>query len=76
VEKILEKKGEPKKTDYLVKWKNYDSHDDNTWEPADSLDGALDIIIKFEENMQSIGKSLPSIPALETEEVYEVQKIL
>ena len=68
VEKILEKRGEGKKIEYLVKWKNYDSPSDNTWEPAGSLDGAADIMKKFE---QELCAAIPN-----TEEIYEVEKIL
>merc|ERR1711909_268371 len=38
VEKILEKRVKKGgQIEYLVKWKNYDDPDDNTWEPADNL---------------------------------------
>merc|ERR1712173_361558 len=68
VENILEKRMKGKNVEYLVKWKNYDKPSDNTWEPASSLDGALDIITKFE---QELNDSLPK-----TDEIYEVEKIL
>merc|ERR1712086_1242990 len=51
VEKILKKRGKGKKTEYLVKWKNYDGPGDDTWEPADSLD-AVEIIEQFESDMK------------------------
>ena len=35
--------------EYLVKWKNYDDPDDNTWEPADNLREARIAIEKFEK---------------------------
>ena len=35
--------------EYLVKWKNYDDPDDNTWEPADNLRKAKIAIEKFEK---------------------------
>ena len=35
--------------EYLVKWKNYDDPDDNTWEPADNLREAKIAIEKFEK---------------------------
>jgi hypothetical protein len=71
VEKILEKRGKGKKVEYLVKWKNYDGPNDNTWEPANSLDGATDIVINFEENLKIVEKSLPSIAVPETEKVVK-----
>ena len=38
VEKVLDKRVKKGNTvEYLVKWKNYDDPDDNTWEPADNL---------------------------------------
>ena len=53
VEKILEKRViKGKKVEYLVKWKNYDGPDDNTWEPADMLEGAGDIIKMFEKELK------------------------
>jgi len=68
VENILEKRGIGKKVEYLVKWKNWNHPDDNTWEPVDSLEGAIDIIAKFENQLKDA--------VSETEEVYEVEKIL
>ena len=35
--------------EYLVKWRNYDDPDDNTWEPADNLKEAKTAIDKFEK---------------------------
>ena len=38
VEKVLDKRvTKGNAVEYLVKWKNYDDPDDNTWEPADNL---------------------------------------
>ena len=39
--------------EYLVKWKNYDDPDDNTWEPADNLKEAKNVIDKFEKDLES-----------------------
>jgi len=50
VEKILEKRVKGKKIEYLVKWKNYDGPDDDTWEPAVML--ASDIVDKFENELK------------------------
>ena len=52
VEKIVEKREKDGKVEYLVKWKNYDDPEEDTWEPADSLDGAFKLIIKFENEME------------------------
>ena len=34
--------------EYLIKWKNYDDSEDNTWEPADDLEVADELIQIFE----------------------------
>ena len=52
VEKVLEKRVKKGgQVEYLVKWKNYDDPDDNTWEPADNLKEANNVIDKFEKVM-------------------------
>ena len=38
-----------KKVEYLIKWKNYDAPEDNTWEPADALEVANELIEIFEK---------------------------
>ena len=35
------------KLEYLIKWKNYDDPDDNTWEPAGDLEVAVELIQIF-----------------------------
>ena len=40
-----------KKIEYLIKWKNYDDPEDNTWEPADDLEVADELIQIFENSM-------------------------
>ena len=45
VEKIISKKVVGGKTQYLLKWKGYDT-DDNTWEPEDNLD-CQDLLEEF-----------------------------
>lgn len=48
VEAILDKRKSNGKTEYLVKWENYD-HSQNTWEPTDNLNCAS-LIAAYEEN--------------------------
>eukprot|EP00088_Acartia_fossae_P030819 TRINITY_DN3180_c0_g1_i7.p1 TRINITY_DN3180_c0_g1~~TRINITY_DN3180_c0_g1_i7.p1 ORF type:complete len:812 (-),score=220.56 TRINITY_DN3180_c0_g1_i7:1110-3545(-) len=48
VEKILDKKGTGRKVLYLVKWKGYDSEEDNTWEPLKNLAESKALIKDFE----------------------------
>ena len=47
VEKILDKRGRGRMSEYLVKWRNYDDPKDNTWEPASNLKEAKEAIKKF-----------------------------
>ena len=47
VEKILDKRGRGRMSEYLVKWRNYDDPKDNTWEPASNLKEAKEAINKF-----------------------------
>ena len=50
LEKVLDKRVKKgNAVEYLVKWKNYDDPDDNTWEPADNLREAKVAIEKFEK---------------------------
>jgi len=53
VEKVLDKRVKKGQVEYLVKWKNYDDPDDNTWEPADNLKEAKPTIDKFEKDLES-----------------------
>ena len=39
-----------KKIEYLIKWNNYDDPEDNTWEPADDLEVADELIQIFENS--------------------------
>ena len=47
VEKILDKRGRGRMAEYLVKWRNYDDPNENTWEPASNLKDAKEAIKKF-----------------------------
>lgn len=53
VEKVLDKRVKKGQVGYLVKWKNYDDPDDNTWEPADNLKEAKPTIDKFEKDLEA-----------------------
>ena len=52
VEKILDKRQRKGGMEYLVKWKNFDDPDDNTWEPSDNLGDAEEKIKKFEKDLE------------------------
>jgi len=52
VEKILSKRDRRGKVEYLVKWKNYADPEEDTWEPAESLEGAFKLIIKYENELK------------------------
>lgn len=55
VEDIIKKRiGRGGKVEYLVKWKNYDRIEFNTWEMADGLEGAEGIIREFEEKNKPV----------------------
>lgn len=58
VEKIVSKRVVGGKTQYLLKWKGYDS-DDNTWEPEENLD-CQDLLDEFNKKM---GQKAPPGPA-------------
>ena len=47
----MDKRKIKKDIEYLVKWKNYDDPADYTWEFASSLQGAEEIVKKFEQNI-------------------------
>jgi len=50
VEKILDKRTAKRgKVEYLIKWKNYDKKEDNTWEPVNNLGGYKELIETFEK---------------------------
>ena len=53
VEKILDKRQRKGGIEYLVKWKNFDDPDDNTWEPSDNLADAEAKIKQFEKDLEA-----------------------
>merc|ERR1712243_101821 len=54
VEKILDKRAEKGgHTEYLVKWKNYEDPEENTWEPVDNLGDADKAIKAFEKDLEA-----------------------
>ena len=54
VEKILDKRTKGKAgLEYLVKWKNFDDPEDNTWEPADNLTDAEAKIKLYEKDLEA-----------------------
>eukprot|EP00088_Acartia_fossae_P003204 TRINITY_DN11327_c0_g1_i2.p1 TRINITY_DN11327_c0_g1~~TRINITY_DN11327_c0_g1_i2.p1 ORF type:complete len:172 (+),score=63.86 TRINITY_DN11327_c0_g1_i2:83-598(+) len=58
VEKVLDKRVKKgNQVEYLVKWRNYDDPDDNTWEPADNLKEAKDAIDRYEKDLESKNNS-------------------
>jgi len=58
VEKILNKRGKGKKLEYLVKWKNFDKEEDQTWEPMDNLAESREIVDLFEKELQEKDKQV------------------
>ena len=54
VEKIIDKRTKKNGVvEYLVKWRSYDDPDDNTWETADNLEGAENLVKKFEADFSA-----------------------
>uniref|UniRef100_A0A1B6KP62 Histone-lysine N-methyltransferase n=1 Tax=Graphocephala atropunctata TaxID=36148 RepID=A0A1B6KP62_9HEMI len=52
VEHVLDHKVDKKEHLYLVKWKDW-SHESNTWEPIEHLDGCLDLLFSFLDGLTS-----------------------
>eukprot|EP00092_Neocalanus_flemingeri_P029705 GFUD01032252.1.p1 GENE.GFUD01032252.1~~GFUD01032252.1.p1 ORF type:complete len:727 (+),score=284.09 GFUD01032252.1:67-2247(+) len=77
VEKILEKRiGKKGKTEYLIKWKNYDSEEDNTWEPVNNIDGYKSLVDAFEDDLIASTKVQSEVQKVngEAEKTSEVEK--
>ena len=55
VEKIISKKVVGGKTEYLLKWKGYDS-DENTWEPEENLD-CQDLLDEFNKRARTMDET-------------------
>merc|ERR1719369_101543 len=55
VERIVDKRDVDGVTEYLVKWKGWESEEDRTWEPEENLEGSEKLIKKYE-----IAESKPS----------------
>ena len=55
VEKILDKRVERGGAgiEYLVKWRNYEDPEENTWEPVDNLADAAKLIKAFEKDLEA-----------------------
>ena len=55
VEKILDKRVERGGAgiEYLVKWRNYEDPEENTWEPVDNLADAAKLIKVFEKDLEA-----------------------
>jgi len=51
VESIVDKKKFGNEWKYLIKWEGY-SHDANTWEPRENLEGVIELIEEFEEKLK------------------------
>ena len=50
-----------KKSEYLIKWKNYDNPEDNTWEPAEDLEVADEFFQILENSMAQDKKQKDNI---------------
>ena len=56
VEKILKRRVVKGKFQYLVKWKNY-SNEENTWEPESNLTNCKELILEFQNTINTNKKS-------------------
>jgi len=91
VEKLLDKRGKGRNTEYLVKWKGFEKEEDQTWEPLENLTESREIIDAFEAKLQKkdqskLGKKkqkskhsieiIENMEPVELEVEYEVEKIV
>ena len=51
VDQIVEKRFRKGQVEYLVQWKNYEDPKENTWESAEDLQDAAEMIKKFEKEL-------------------------
>ena len=51
VDQIVEKRFRKGQVEYLVQWKNYEGPKENTWESAEDLEDAAEMIKKFEKDL-------------------------
>merc|ERR1712034_251275 len=76
VEKILDKRAEKGGyTEYLVKWKNYEDPEENTWEPVDNLGDAEKAIKAFEKDLEAKNHKRKSGPNSAVQNPSKIQKI-
>jgi hypothetical protein len=57
VEEILDKKRMDGETKYLVKWKNYEEHD-NSWEPVKHLKNSQHLLKRFHQQLRTAQANL------------------
>merc|ERR1711962_288569 len=76
VQRILDERQVGKRKEYFVKWKGWDSPDDNTWEPIESLEGSKRLIKEYEKRMEELKKKNSAILKADKDEsdVVEIVK--
>jgi len=84
VERILDRRGKGKKLEYLVKWKNFDKEEDQTWEPMENLTESKELVDAYEKKLFNkndkvdgkLKQPKKTAEANVNEEEYEVEKIV